>query len=310
MADLRRDVYRHVLHLSPGFFEVTRTGEVLSRLTTDTSVIQTVIGASVTQALRNVLLTVGGLALLVITNPRLTGLILVVVPARGGADRGDWPPGPAAVAGRAGPHGGRFRCSRGDHQRHPDRPVLRPGGPGERTLRHRHRGRLRRRRPLRQGPRPVGRHRHHPGFRCHHRRALAGWAGCADRSHHGGRALLLRVLCHRRRQRRRWAQRRVRRPAAGRRRHRAAVRPARLSGRDRGPDRARAAARPQRRGGAVRAGQLRLSLAPRADRAGCVRSRRAARRDRGPGRPVRGRQDQRVPAPDALLRPEPGPDPV
>ena len=44
---------RHVLHLSPGFFEVTRTGEVLSRLTTDTSVIQTVIGASVTQALRN-----------------------------------------------------------------------------------------------------------------------------------------------------------------------------------------------------------------------------------------------------------------
>ncbi len=80
VADLRRDVYRHVLHLSPGFFEVTRTGEVLSRLTTDTSVIQTVIGASVTQALRNVLLIVGGLALLVLTNPRLTGLVLVVVP--------------------------------------------------------------------------------------------------------------------------------------------------------------------------------------------------------------------------------------
>jgi ATP-binding cassette, subfamily B, bacterial len=80
VADLRRDVYRHVLRLSPGFFEVTRTGEVLSRLTTDTSVIQTVIGASVTQALRNVLLVVGGLALLVVTNPRLTGFILIVVP--------------------------------------------------------------------------------------------------------------------------------------------------------------------------------------------------------------------------------------
>ena len=80
VADLRRDVYRHVLHLSPGFFEVTRTGEVLSRLTTDTSVIQTVIGASVTQALRNVLLVVGGLALLAVTNPRLTGFVLVVVP--------------------------------------------------------------------------------------------------------------------------------------------------------------------------------------------------------------------------------------
>ena len=109
VADLRRDVYRHVLHLSPGFFEVTRTGEVLSRLTTDTSVIQTVIGASVTQALRNVLLTVGGLALLVDHQPRLTGLILVVVPlvvvpivviGRARA---------AAVARRAGPHGGRLR---------------------------------------------------------------------------------------------------------------------------------------------------------------------------------------------------------
>jgi ATP-binding cassette, subfamily B, bacterial len=80
VADLRRNVYRHVLHLSPGFFEVTRTGEVLSRITTDTTVIQTVIGSSVTQALRNLLLVLGGLVLLVVTNPRLTGLILVVVP--------------------------------------------------------------------------------------------------------------------------------------------------------------------------------------------------------------------------------------
>ncbi|MFL5333146.1 MAG: ABC transporter transmembrane domain-containing protein, partial [Geminicoccaceae bacterium] len=80
VADIRRDVYAHVLQLSPGFFEVTRTGEVLSRLTTDTSVIQTVIGASVTQALRNTLLVVGGLALLAVTNPRLTGFILIVVP--------------------------------------------------------------------------------------------------------------------------------------------------------------------------------------------------------------------------------------
>jgi ATP-binding cassette subfamily B protein len=80
VADLRRDVYAKVIRLSPGFFELTRMGEVLSRLTTDTSVIQTVIGASVTQALRNLLLVVGGLVLLVVTNPRLTGLVLVVVP--------------------------------------------------------------------------------------------------------------------------------------------------------------------------------------------------------------------------------------
>jgi ATP-binding cassette subfamily B protein len=59
---------------------VTRTGEVLSRLTTDTSVIQTVIGSSVTQALRNLLLLVGGLALLLVTNPKLTAMALVVVP--------------------------------------------------------------------------------------------------------------------------------------------------------------------------------------------------------------------------------------
>ncbi|HET6468850.1 MAG TPA: ABC transporter transmembrane domain-containing protein, partial [Geminicoccaceae bacterium] len=80
VADLRERVFSHVLSLSPGFFELTRTGEVLSRLTTDTSIVQTVIGSSVTQALRNLLLAVGGLVLLVVTNPRLTGLVCLVVP--------------------------------------------------------------------------------------------------------------------------------------------------------------------------------------------------------------------------------------
>jgi ATP-binding cassette subfamily B protein len=80
IADLRREVYDHVIGLSPGFFELTRTGEVLSRLTSDAAVIQTVISASLSQALRNILLLTGGLALLVSTNPKLTGLVLVVVP--------------------------------------------------------------------------------------------------------------------------------------------------------------------------------------------------------------------------------------
>ncbi len=80
VTDLRRDVFAHVVRLSPGFFEVTRTGEVISRLTTDTSVVQTVISASVTQALRNVLLLFGGLVLLFVTQPRLTGVVLLVVP--------------------------------------------------------------------------------------------------------------------------------------------------------------------------------------------------------------------------------------
>ncbi|MCB2010099.1 MAG: ATP-binding cassette domain-containing protein [Geminicoccaceae bacterium] len=80
VADIRRDVYRHIIRMPPGFFEVTRTGEVLSRLTTDTTVVQTVIGASVTQALRNLLLVFGGIALLVWSNPKLSGIVLLAVP--------------------------------------------------------------------------------------------------------------------------------------------------------------------------------------------------------------------------------------
>ena len=80
VATIRSEVYSHVIRMPPGFFETTRTGEVLSRITTDTTVVQTVIGSTVTQALRNILLTVGGTALLVITNPKLTGLVLLVVP--------------------------------------------------------------------------------------------------------------------------------------------------------------------------------------------------------------------------------------
>ena len=80
VADLRARVYGRVIGLSPGFFETTRTGEILSRLTADTSVIQAVISASLSQALRNLLLLIGGLVLLIATNPRLAGLVLVVVP--------------------------------------------------------------------------------------------------------------------------------------------------------------------------------------------------------------------------------------
>jgi ATP-binding cassette subfamily B protein len=80
VADLRKDVFARVVRLSPAFFEQARTGEVISRITTDTAVIQTVIGASVTQALRNLLLLAGGLVILLVTSPRLTGFVLLVVP--------------------------------------------------------------------------------------------------------------------------------------------------------------------------------------------------------------------------------------
>jgi ATP-binding cassette, subfamily B, bacterial len=80
VADIRKAVYNHILSLSPAFFEVTRTGEVLSRLTTDTTLIQTAVGSSVSIALRNLLMMIGGLTMLVITSAKLTGLVLVTVP--------------------------------------------------------------------------------------------------------------------------------------------------------------------------------------------------------------------------------------
>jgi ATP-binding cassette, subfamily B, bacterial len=80
VADVREAVFRHILQLSQSFYETTRTGEVLSRLTTDTTILQAVIGSSASVALRNVLLLVGGLVMLAITSPRLTGLIVVLVP--------------------------------------------------------------------------------------------------------------------------------------------------------------------------------------------------------------------------------------
>jgi ATP-binding cassette, subfamily B, bacterial len=75
-ADIRGAVYRHVIVQSPEFFETTRTGEVLSRLTTDTTLIQTVVGTSLSLALRNTLLFVGGLAMLFVTSAKLTSIIL------------------------------------------------------------------------------------------------------------------------------------------------------------------------------------------------------------------------------------------
>ena len=80
VADIRRAVYGHVLKLSPAFFESTRTGEVLSRLTTDTELIQTLVGSSISVALRNVLLFLGSAVLLVITSPHLTLLVALVIP--------------------------------------------------------------------------------------------------------------------------------------------------------------------------------------------------------------------------------------
>ena len=81
VADIRRALFDRVLGMSPAFFEKILTGEVLSRITTDTTLILSVIGSSVSVALRNVLMLFGGLVLLALTSAKLTGLVLLIVPA-------------------------------------------------------------------------------------------------------------------------------------------------------------------------------------------------------------------------------------
>lgn len=80
IADIRTAVYNHVIGLSPAFFETMRTGEVLSRLTADTTLIQTVVGSTASVALRNVLMFLGGSVLLVISSAKLTGLVFALLP--------------------------------------------------------------------------------------------------------------------------------------------------------------------------------------------------------------------------------------
>ena len=80
VADLRRDVFAHLISLSPAFFDSTRSGELISRLTADTTQIKSAVGASVSIALRNVMLFVGATAMMVITSPRLSGFVLLAIP--------------------------------------------------------------------------------------------------------------------------------------------------------------------------------------------------------------------------------------
>jgi len=78
-ADIRDAVYSHVVTQSPQFFEITRSGEVLSRLTTDTTLIQALVGTSISMAIRNVLLFSGGLAMMFVTSVKLSAIIIVLL---------------------------------------------------------------------------------------------------------------------------------------------------------------------------------------------------------------------------------------
>ena len=81
VTDIRKAVFDRVISLSPAFYENVMTGEVLSRITTDTTLILSVIGSSISIALRNVLIFFGGLTLMLFTSAKLTGLVLLLVPA-------------------------------------------------------------------------------------------------------------------------------------------------------------------------------------------------------------------------------------
>ena len=80
VADLRSAVYRRVVRMDPTFYETTRVGEVLSRLTTDTTLVQAISGVNLSIILRSSLSLIGGLVMLGLTNARLMGIMLVLIP--------------------------------------------------------------------------------------------------------------------------------------------------------------------------------------------------------------------------------------
>ena len=79
-ADLRRALYAHIIKLSPEYFETARTGDILSRLTADIGLLQTLVGSAISMWVRNGITLIGALALLLVTSPKLAGIIVLVVP--------------------------------------------------------------------------------------------------------------------------------------------------------------------------------------------------------------------------------------
>lgn len=80
VADIRQQVFNHLIYLHPGFYENNRSSEIQSRLTADTTLLQSVIGSSLSLFLRNLLMVIGGIVLLFITNPKLTSIVVVALP--------------------------------------------------------------------------------------------------------------------------------------------------------------------------------------------------------------------------------------
>ena len=129
-ADIRRQVFEHLLSLSPGFFEITRTGEVVSRLTNDATMLETVIGSSLSLALRNTVLGVGALVLLTLTSLKLTLLVLGRLAGGALAHHPVRPPRAAALPRQPGSRGRYRRLCRRSDARNPHRAGLWPRGGG------------------------------------------------------------------------------------------------------------------------------------------------------------------------------------
>ena len=143
VADLRADVFRHLATLGPAFYEKTHSGEVMSRLTADTTQIKAAAGTALSQALRNGIMLVGALVMMFVTSPTLSCLALAAIPADRVSAAGLRPRRAAAVARGAGPPGrclGLCRRQPGRRARHA---RLRPGGDRLGPLRRRRRARLR-----------------------------------------------------------------------------------------------------------------------------------------------------------------------
>ena len=80
VADIRRDLFSHLTELSPGFYDQEKSGEIISRLTADTTQIKSVFGATASMALRNLILGLGALAMMIVTSPRLSSLVVFAIP--------------------------------------------------------------------------------------------------------------------------------------------------------------------------------------------------------------------------------------
>lgn len=80
VADLRRDVFDHITRLSPSFFDVNQSGEIVSRLTADTTQIKSAVGATASVALRNIILCLGAIGMMVYTSPKLSSLVIAAIP--------------------------------------------------------------------------------------------------------------------------------------------------------------------------------------------------------------------------------------